>query len=219
MEPMDTSPRTPMASSTNKTADPQAGWDRSETAADDGSAGRVEPPAENAESPKRLTLIRIAIIPFIIVLFSFPESPFMSFLAALTFSVAAFTDYLDGFMHTRQGKVDLMGKALVRIPKADLLLLAFVVLSRRTAGCSYLDSIHDHRTRTGGRRLAQCDRRQGMDLSAWRLGKLKPVFDCRHHPPHDPLPRCWALIPRASGSFCCGWLSVHNDQVQIIRQI
>ena len=82
-----------------------------------------------ANHPNGLTLIRIAIIPLIILLFSFPSSRFMVFLAALVFGIAAFTDYLDGFLARRQGKVTFMGKALD--PVADKLLTssAFIMLA------------------------------------------------------------------------------------------
>ncbi len=83
----------------------------------------------SANHPNGLTVIRIAMIPLIILLFSFPSSRFMVFLAALVFSAAAFTDYLDGFMARRQGKVTFMGKALD--PVADKLLTssAFIMLA------------------------------------------------------------------------------------------
>jgi len=176
MEPMDASQQTRMASSADKTADPQTGWDRSETAADETERPNVwSRLRRTAHHPNGLTLIRIAIIPFIIVLFSFPESPFMSFLAALTFSVAAFTDYLDGFLARRQGKVTFMGKALD--PVADKLLTssAFIMLAAHGWVPAWMVCV------IIGRELAVTGLRsviagKGMDISASRLGKLKTGF-------------------------------------------
>jgi len=176
MGQMDPSPRTLPASGVDKNAGPENGWERSETAAD-----ATERPdvwsrlRRTANHPNGLTLIRIAIIPFIILLFSFPESPFMSFMAALTFSVAAFTDYLDGFLARRQGKVTFLGKALD--PVADKLLTssAFILLAAHGWVAAWMVCV------IVGRELAVTGLRsviagKGMDISASRLGKLKTGF-------------------------------------------
>ena len=176
MGQMDPSPRTLPASGVDKNAGPATGWGRSETAAD-----ATERPdvwsrlRRTANHPNGLTLIRIAIIPFIIVLFSFPESPFMSFMAALTFSIAAFTDYLDGFLARRQGKVTFLGKALD--PVADKLLTssAFILLAAHGWVAAWMVCV------IVGRELAVTGLRsviagKGMDISASRLGKLKTGF-------------------------------------------
>jgi len=128
-----------------------------------------------ANHPNGLTLIRIAIIPFIIVLFSFPSSRFMVFLAALVFGIAAFTDYLDGFLARRQGKVTFMGKALD--PVADKLLTssAFIMLAAHGWVPAWMVCV------IVGRELAITGLRsviagKGVDISASRLGKLKTGF-------------------------------------------
>jgi CDP-diacylglycerol--glycerol-3-phosphate 3-phosphatidyltransferase len=128
-----------------------------------------------ANHPNGLTLIRIAIIPLIIVLFSFPSSRIMTFLAALVFGVAAFTDYLDGFLARRQGKVTFMGKALD--PVADKLLTssAFIMLAAHGWVPAWMVCV------IVGRELAITGLRsviagKGVDISASRLGKLKTGF-------------------------------------------
>jgi CDP-diacylglycerol--glycerol-3-phosphate 3-phosphatidyltransferase len=128
-----------------------------------------------ANHPNGLTLIRIAIIPLIIVLFSFPSSRFMVFLSALVFGIAAFTDYLDGFLARRQGKVTFMGKALD--PVADKLLTssAFIMLAAHGWVPAWMVCV------IVGRELAITGLRsviagKGVDISASRLGKLKTGF-------------------------------------------
>ena len=128
-----------------------------------------------ANHPNGLTLIRIAIIPLIILLFSFPSSRFMVFLAALVFGIAAFTDYLDGFLARRQGKVTFMGKALD--PVADKLLTssAFIMLAAHGWVPAWMVCV------IVGRELAITGLRsviagKGVDISASRLGKLKTGF-------------------------------------------
>jgi CDP-diacylglycerol--glycerol-3-phosphate 3-phosphatidyltransferase len=128
-----------------------------------------------ANHPNGLTLIRVAIIPLIIVLFSFPASPFMSFLSALVFSAAALTDCLDGLVARRQGKVTFMGKAMD--PVADKLLTssAFILLTAHGRVPAWMVCV------IIGRELAVTGLRsvvagKGLDISASRLGKLKTGF-------------------------------------------
>jgi CDP-diacylglycerol---glycerol-3-phosphate 3-phosphatidyltransferase len=128
-----------------------------------------------ANHPNGLTLIRIAAIPLILLLFSFPSSRFMVFLAALVFSCAAFTDYLDGLLARRQGKVTFLGKALD--PVADKLLTssAFIMLAAHGWLPAWMVCV------IVGRELAITGLRsviagKGLDISASRLGKLKTGF-------------------------------------------
>jgi len=128
-----------------------------------------------ANHPNGLTLIRIALIPLIILLFSFPSNRFMVFLAALVFSSAAFTDYLDGFLARRQGKVTFLGKALD--PVADKLLTssAFIMLAAHGWVPAWMVCV------IVGREIAITGLRsviagKGVDISASHLGKLKTGF-------------------------------------------
>jgi CDP-diacylglycerol--glycerol-3-phosphate 3-phosphatidyltransferase len=128
-----------------------------------------------ANHPNGLTIIRIAAIPLILLLFSFPTSPSMTFIAALLFSGAAFTDYLDGFLARRQGKVTFLGKVLD--PVADKLLTssAFIMLAAHGWLPAWMVCI------IVGRELAITGLRsviagKGVDISASRLGKLKTGF-------------------------------------------
>jgi len=151
-----------------------------------------------ANHPNGLTLIRIAAIPLIIVLFSFPSSRFMAFIAALVFSGAAFTDYLDGFLARRQGKVTFLGKALD--PVADKLLTssAFIMLAAHGWVPAWMVCV------IVGRELAITGLRsviagKGLDISASRLGKLKTGFQIAAIIPlmiHYPL---WDLDCQAIG--------------------
>ena len=129
----------------------------------------------SANHPNGLTVIRIATIPLIILLFSFPSNRFLVLLAALVFSSAAVTDYLDGFLARRQGKVTFLGKALD--PVADKLLTssAFIMLAAHGWVPAWMVCI------IVGRELAITGLRSviagtGVDISASRLGKLKTGF-------------------------------------------
>ena len=129
---------------------------------------------EAAHHPNGLTLFRVAVIPLIIVLFSFP-SRFLALVSALVFSAAAITDYLDGFLARRQGKVTFIGK--VMDPVADKLLnsSAFIMLAAHGWVPAWMVCV------IVGRELAVTGLRsvsagKGIDVSASRLGKLKTGF-------------------------------------------
>jgi CDP-diacylglycerol--glycerol-3-phosphate 3-phosphatidyltransferase len=150
---------------------------------DDRSAGYGQQPRrtdiwtrlkEAAHHPNGLTLFRVAMIPLIIVLFSFPNR-FLALVSALVFSAAAVTDYLDGFMARRQGKVTFIGK--VMDPVADKLLnsSAFIMLAAHGWVPAWIVCV------IIGRELAVTGLRsvsagKGIDVSASRLGKLKTGF-------------------------------------------
>jgi CDP-diacylglycerol--glycerol-3-phosphate 3-phosphatidyltransferase len=176
MEQIDSSQRTLLDPAAETAPGQEARWDRGDHGAADAGRtsiwGRLR---STANHPNGLTLIRIAIIPLIIILFSFPMSPFMTFLSAVVFSVAAFTDYLDGFLARRQGKVTFMGKAMD--PVADKLLTssAFIMLAAHGWVPAWMVCV------IVGRELAVTGLRsviasKGMDISASRLGKLKTGF-------------------------------------------
>ncbi|UCF93243.1 MAG: CDP-diacylglycerol--glycerol-3-phosphate 3-phosphatidyltransferase, partial [Desulfobacterales bacterium] len=78
--------------------------------------------------PNILTLFRIAAVPVLIILLLFPNRV-CTLSAALLFSAAAITDYLDGFYARRRGLVSNLGK--VMDPVADKLLVssAFIMLA------------------------------------------------------------------------------------------
>jgi CDP-diacylglycerol--glycerol-3-phosphate 3-phosphatidyltransferase len=129
---------------------------------------------EAAHQPNDLTLFRMAVIPVMIALFSFPNRV-MALLSALLFSAAAITDYLDGFLARRHGKVTFWGK--VMDPVADKLLSssAFIMLAAHGWVPAWMVCV------IIGRELAVTGLRsviagRGLDVSASRLGKLKTGF-------------------------------------------
>ena len=176
MEPIESSQQTATAQGRHKTAGDAAGWGRSAYGGAEAQAsGMWSRLRSTANHPNGLTLIRVAIIPLIILLFSFQASPFMSFLSALVFSAAALTDYLDGLVARRQGKVTFLGKAMD--PVADKLLTssAFILLTAHGRVPAWMVCV------IIGRELAVTGLRsvvagKGLDISASRLGKLKTGF-------------------------------------------
>ena len=124
--------------------------------------------------PNQLTLFRIAAVPIIIVLMLFPNR-ICTFIAAILFSAAAITDYLDGFLARKRGMVTTLGK--IMDPVADKLLVssAFIMLSSLGWVPAWMTCI------IIGRELAVNGLRniiaeKGEDLSASNLGKYKTGF-------------------------------------------
>ena len=124
--------------------------------------------------PNKLTLFRIATVPIIVILLLFPTK-ICTFIAALLFSAAAITDYLDGFYARKRGLVSTLGK--VMDPIADKLLVssAFIMLTSLGWIPAWIVCI------IIGRELAVTGLRniiaeKGEDISASNLGKYKPGF-------------------------------------------
>ena len=124
--------------------------------------------------PNQLTLFRIAAVPIIIILMLFPNR-ICAFVAALLFSAAAITDYLDGFLARKRGQVTTLGT--VMDPVADKLLVssAFIMLVSPGWVPAWMACI------IIGRELAVTGLRniiaeKGEDLSASNLGKYKTGF-------------------------------------------
>ena len=124
--------------------------------------------------PNRLTLYRIAAIPGIVLLLMFPNR-FCTFIAALLFSAAAITDYLDGYFARRRGLVSNFGK--IMDPVADKLLAssAFIMLSYLgwVPGWIVCIIIGREIAVTGLRNFVVEDKE---DIAASSLGKYKTGF-------------------------------------------
>lgn len=124
--------------------------------------------------PNKLTLFRVATTPIIVILLLFPNK-ICTFIAALFFSAAAITDYLDGFYARKRGLVSALGK--VMDPIADKLLVssAFIMLTSLGWIPAWIVCI------IVGRELAVTGLRniiaqKGEDISASNLGKYKTGF-------------------------------------------
>ena len=148
--------------------------------------------------PNKLTLFRIATVPIIVILLLFPTEV-CTFIAALLFSAAAITDYLDGFYARKRGLVSTLGK--VMDPIADKLLVssAFVMLTSLGWIPAWIVCI------ITGRELAVTGLRniiaeKGEDISASNLGKYKTGFQIAAIIPlmiHYPT---WGLNVQAIGT-------------------
>ncbi len=121
-----------------------------------------------------MTLFRVIAVPIIVILMMFPNRA-CTFVAAILFSVAAITDYLDGYIARTRGLVSTLGK--VMDPVADKLLVssAFIMLTALGWVPPWVVCI------IIGREIAVTGLRniiaeRGEDVSATNLGKYKTGF-------------------------------------------
>lgn len=126
---------------------------------------------EGVGHPNSLTLFRVAAVPVLILLMLSP-SRWSGFFAALVFSLAAITDYFDGYVARRFGLVSSLGK--IMDPLADKLLVssAFIMLISHNRVPAWVICV------IIGRELAVTGLRnviseKGEDVSASQLGKWK----------------------------------------------
>ncbi|MDD2389973.1 MAG: CDP-diacylglycerol--glycerol-3-phosphate 3-phosphatidyltransferase [Desulfobacterales bacterium] len=124
--------------------------------------------------PNSLTLYRVAAIPGIVALMLYPNRT-CTFLAAILFSLAAITDYLDGYVARRHGLVSTFGK--IMDPLADKLLVssAFIMMSSYGWIPAWIVCIIIGRElAVNGLRIIVVENK--ADVSASRLGKYKTGF-------------------------------------------
>ena len=125
-------------------------------------------------TPNFLTATRIFAVPVLVLLLMY-ENKATAFLAALIFSFASVTDYLDGYLARTQGKVTTLGKILD--PLADKLLVSssLIMLSDLGFISGWIACV------IIGREIAVTGLRcvlieNGQDVSASWLGKYKTGF-------------------------------------------
>ena len=75
-----------------------------------------------------MTLFRVAAVPIIVILLLFPNRIY-TLSAALIFSAAAITDYLDGFFARQEGLVSNFGKVMDPVADKVLISTSFIMLT------------------------------------------------------------------------------------------
>lgn len=135
--------------------------------------------------PNKITISRIFLIPFFILILTLPLDwgawdigsttlPITHFVAALLFLVASLTDWLDGYIARKHNLITNMGKFLD--PLADKLLVsaAFILLVELGLAPAWIVIVIISRefAVTGLRLVASGE---GIVLAASNMGKLKTV--------------------------------------------
>ena len=133
--------------------------------------------------PMILTLLRIALIPVLVLLFYLPY-PWASFAAAAVFILAALTDWLDGYLARRMGLMSEMGAFLDPVADKLMVATALVLLVQTTPEIIFPQIIFTLSAAIIiGREIAISGLREWMSEMGERgtvkvgfLGKLKTIF-------------------------------------------
>ncbi|MFV0347523.1 MAG: CDP-diacylglycerol--glycerol-3-phosphate 3-phosphatidyltransferase [Halodesulfovibrio sp.] len=136
----------------------------------------------------KITIARILIVPFIVLLMYFPGK-ISGLIAFFLFFVASATDMLDGFIARREGQVTSFGKFLD--PLADKLLISsvLIMLTYHEWVPAWITIVIICRELivTGLRAMAADE---GIVIAADRYGKIKTIlqmFACAPLIIHEPL--------------------------------
>lgn len=78
--------------------------------------------------PNKLTIIRIILIPVFIAVYFINAIPYNYLIAAAVFAIAAFTDFLDGYIARKYNLVTNLGKFLDPIADKVLVAAALIIM-------------------------------------------------------------------------------------------
>jgi CDP-diacylglycerol--glycerol-3-phosphate 3-phosphatidyltransferase len=124
--------------------------------------------------PNILTMTRIAAIPLLAVLLLSPSRS-AGFWAAVVFSLASITDWLDGYLARRMGIVTVFGKFLDPIADKLIVMAALIMILPfdRVPAWMVLVILGREIIITGLRGIASSE---GIVIQASDLGKFKTIF-------------------------------------------
>ena len=133
--------------------------------------------------PNKLTVLRLILVPFILVVMLLPYTWYNNILAALIFGVASFTDMLDGKIARKHGLVTDFGKFLDPLADKFMVIAAiFGIVCRYRVGNDLLFWIFMTMLMiTVFRELAVASirlitaKKSGVVVAADKLGKIKTV--------------------------------------------
>ncbi len=78
--------------------------------------------------PNKLTLLRVIMIPAFVAVFFIDAIPYNYVISACIFALAAFTDFLDGYIARKYNLVTNLGKFLDPIADKALVATAFIIM-------------------------------------------------------------------------------------------
>lgn len=124
--------------------------------------------------PNILTLSRIAAVPIVVFLLLF-ESKQSCFWAAVVFTVASMTDWLDGYLARKWGIVTILGKFLDPLADKLIVMAALIMLIPlgRVPAWAVLVILSRELIVSGIRSIASTE---GIVIAASDLGKYKTIF-------------------------------------------
>jgi CDP-diacylglycerol---glycerol-3-phosphate 3-phosphatidyltransferase len=129
---------------------------------------------EFLNTPNAITLVRIAMIP-IFLYFTWAESKVNSFTAGIVYAVTGTTDFLDGWVARKTGRVTVIGKFLDPLADKLIVMAALVMLVHlgRVAAWVVIVVMAREFMVTGLRTIAMSE---GIVIAAGQEGKHKTAF-------------------------------------------
>ena len=122
-----------------------------------------------------LTLTRIVIVPILIVIFLYSTSKTSCLIAALLFALAAFTDWLDGYIARKQNLITSFGQFLDPLADKVLVSITLVMLVSLNRVPAWMVSIIIAReVAITGLRIAAV--REGIIIASSKWAKYKTAF-------------------------------------------
>ena len=123
--------------------------------------------------PNKLSLTRMALIPLMVALM-YPNTLVCNLLAAAVFGLAAFTDFLDGYIARKEGIVPDFGKFVDPVADKLLVLSALIMLVQQGLMLAWVVVVILARELcVDGLRMVAGGK--GMVIAAGKLGKIKTV--------------------------------------------
>lgn len=127
--------------------------------------------------PNLISILRILMVPVLVVLLQTPSRT-AAVLAALTFNLACWSDFFDGYLARRHGITSTLGKLLdpladKLIVMAALVMLAAMPRTPRVPAWIVVLIVGRELAVTGLRAMATSE---GIVLAAEELGKYKTIF-------------------------------------------
>ncbi len=129
---------------------------------------------EFLNTPNAITLVRIAMIP-VFLYFTWAESKVNSFTAGIIYAVTGTTDFLDGWVARKTGRVTVIGKFLDPLADKLIVMAALVMLVHlgRVAAWVVIVIMAREFMVTGLRTIAMSE---GIVIAAGQEGKHKTAF-------------------------------------------
>ena len=133
--------------------------------------------------PNKLTVLRLILVPFILVVMLLPYTWYNNLIAALIFGVASFTDMLDGKIARKYGLVTDFGKFLDPLADKFMVIAAIfgIVCRYRVGNDAIFWTFMSMLMITVFRELAVASirlitaKKSGVVVAADKLGKIKTV--------------------------------------------
>ncbi len=125
--------------------------------------------------PNKITVFRVIMIPVFMILMLIPQIPFYNFIALAVFSIACFTDFLDGYLARKYNLVTNFGKFMDPLADKVLVSTAMIMLVEIGQIPSWVAAIILAREFIiSGFRLVAAD--AGIVIAASYIAKFKTVF-------------------------------------------